>query len=109
MSPPATPETERRAWPRRRRRFRVFLGQVLDGGQTPCRACVVDRSPGGLRLSIAPDVETGKILKIRSVAAPARMGWVAVEVMNRQVKGNTVELGCKFLESPSLLTLLLFG
>jgi hypothetical protein len=102
-------QTERRAWPRRRNRYRVFLADSDESQTKPHDAWIVDRSPGGLRLAIAQEIETGTILRIRPIAAPANMDWVNVQVRNCRPQESGWELGCKFVESPPLPTLLLFG
>ena len=109
MPPPTSPWVEKRAWTRRRNRFRVFLADSQETLKTPLEGWIVDRSPGGLRLSTTEDIETNSRLKVRPIGAPARVPWVTVHVKSRQQRGNTIELGCKFVEPPSLLTLLLFG
>jgi hypothetical protein len=69
----------------------------------------VDRSASGVCLEMEAEVKVGAILKIRPTGAPERMGWVAVVVQHRHRKGKGHILGCEFLETPSLVTLLLFG
>jgi hypothetical protein len=109
MPPPTSPWVEKRAWTRRRNRFRVLLADSKETLKTPMEGWVVDRSPGGLRLSTLEDIETGTSLKVRPIGAPVRTPWITVRVKNRQQKGDVVELGCKFVEPPPLMTLLLFG
>jgi hypothetical protein len=99
---------EKRAWTRRRSRFRVFL--ACDQSQEPCSAWVVDRSPGGLRLLVpGAFFDVGAVVRVRPIAAPPAMPWIAVQVKNCRSTGDAVELGCKFLQAPSLVTLLMFG
>jgi hypothetical protein len=102
-------QTERRAWPRRRNRFRVFLADSDESQNKPHDAWIVDRSPGGLRLATAQEIEPGTLLRVRPIAAPANMDWVNVRVCNCRLQESGWELGCKFVNSLSLPTLLLFG
>jgi hypothetical protein len=107
--PSTFPLKERRCWPRRPRQFRIFLADPRDEESTPIPVRMVNLSPGGLRLSFPDAVEDGTILKVRPVAAPARLGWIAVQVRNGRATPQGWEAGCQFIESPSLATLLLFG
>jgi len=108
---PSTPssQVERRAWPRRRNRYRVYLADSDESQSKPDGAVIVDRSPGGMRLTTVREIETGAILRVRPVGAPAATPWISVRVCNRRMQETGWELGCKFLKSLSLPTLLLFG
>jgi hypothetical protein len=100
---------ERRTWPRRRKQFRVFLADAADETAEPIATWIVNLSPGGLRLCCKDEVEGGTILKVRPAGAPRSMDWIPVEVRNSQPTDSGWELGCQFVRTPSLATLLLFG
>jgi hypothetical protein len=108
--PPSTfPLKDRRTWSRRRRLFRVFLLDPHNETATPIAVQMLDFSPGGMRLSFSTPVDTGSVLQIRPVAAPPRLGWIEVQVKNSRATPQGWELGCQFVEKPSLATLLQFG
>ncbi len=75
----------------------------------PVRAYVLDRSTGGLCLSVPEAIEPGTVLSVRAVNAPPATPWVKIEVRNCRPVGNEFELGCKFLITPPWSILLLFG
>jgi hypothetical protein len=75
----------------------------------PVRAYVLDRSTGGLCLSVPEAIEAGTVLSVRAVNAPPATPWVKLEVRNCRPVGNEFELGCKFLSTPPWNILLLFG
>ena len=100
---------ERRAYPRRRNKLRVHIKLVRESPDPPGQGWVADRSRGGLRLVVDREVKVGTILQVRPTSAPARARWVGVRVKNRRRRGQTIELGCRFVDTPSLVTLLLFG
>jgi hypothetical protein len=73
----------------------------------PLPAWVVDRSVGGLRLSVECPVAEGKVLRVRARGPAAR--WVPIEVRSCQPNGNRWEVGCQFLKNPSYVVLITFG
>src|SRR5262249_37717783 len=105
----AIPTNERRTWPRRRKQFRVFLADGRDEAAEPIATWIINLSPGGLRLCLQDEVKEGTVLKIRPAAAPRSLDWIPVEVKNSRPTDTGWELGCQFVRTPSLATLLLFG
>jgi hypothetical protein len=99
---------ERRASPRRRKQRMVLVANA-DGAQDPYRGWVMDRSLGGLCLSVDHPIEPGTVLRVRPSSAPARTPWVEVKVKHCNQKEATWELGCEFVRTPSCDVLLLFG
>jgi hypothetical protein len=75
----------------------------------PYYGWVLDRSVGGLRLTVETAVATGTILSLRPTNAPETAPWVQVEVRHCHQDGKNWELGCQFLKTPSWGVLLLFG
>jgi hypothetical protein len=73
-------------------------------------AVVIDRSTGGLCLSLDRAVPAGRVLRVRAENAPADSPWVAVEVRHcRPAEGRRWHLGCRFVERPPWNVLLMFG
>jgi PilZ domain len=106
--PPANQGQERRTVPRRRKQVKVFIAS--DGEEpAPQRGWVVDRSPGGLRLSVSEAVPVGRVLRVRAANALDPVTWLRVEVKSCRRKGYPWELGCQFLGNPPYSQLLLFG
>jgi hypothetical protein len=77
--------------------------------EPPFQGWVLDRSMGGLCLSVEQEVAAGAILSVRAANAPSNVAWVQVEVKNSRQEGTTWELGCQFLRTPTWGVLLLFG
>lgn len=75
----------------------------------PFQGWVLDRSMGGLCLSVDQAVPTGTVLSVRAANAPPNVSWVQVEVKNCRQEGSAWELGCQFLRTPTWGVLLLFG
>lgn len=109
MNPAASQPVERRTWPRRRQRLRVLLLDQQLEVQEPLTAWVLDRSGGGLRLAVDREIQPGTTLGVKPTSAPARSPWVDVEVRRCRHAADGYELGCRFVGTPSLMSLLLFG
>jgi hypothetical protein len=88
---------DRRLWPRQKKLLPVFVSGLADDGDTPHRAWVADRCPGGIGLVVREAVEEGTILKVKPTDASARTPWVRVRVKNSRLNGDQVELGCSFV------------
>jgi hypothetical protein len=73
------------------------------------RGYVLDRSTGGLCISLSAEIPAGTVLSVRTTNSPAAIPWVQVEVRNCRSVGKEWELGCKFVSSPPWSVLLLFG
>lgn len=80
----------------------TFRGRVESG-------FVLDRSTGGLRLSLRVAVATGIALQVKAEHAPETTPWVTVVVRNCRHAGQHYELGCEFDKTPPWNVLLLFG
>ena len=101
--------TERRTSLRRTgRQIRVFVTD-LEGKNPAVEGWIMDRSMGGLCLSIYEPVERGAQLKVQAENAPPGTPWVEIEVKTVRLDGDRIEAGCQFLRPPSWGTLLLFG
>lgn len=99
---------ERRTSPRRKKMLRVLLIDPQENTE-PFPGWVVDRSLGGLCLSVDHSIDVGAILQVRPSNAPDGTPWVEVRVQSLRPKETTFELGCAFIRTPSWNTLLLFG
>lgn len=75
----------------------------------PIRGWVLDRSVGGLCLSVPERVDTGITINVRACRAPETMPWSRLIVRSSRQDGPVWELGCQFVETPSRNQLLLFG
>ncbi len=75
----------------------------------PIRGWVLDRSVGGLCLSVPERVDEGITVSVRPCQAPAATPWIRLLVRSSRQDGPVWELGCQFTEPPSRNQLLLFG
>jgi hypothetical protein len=75
----------------------------------PYYGWVIDRSMGGLCLTVETPVSVGTIISVRPTNAPDTAPWVQVEIRRCKEEGKSWELGCQFLKTPSWGVLLLFG
>lgn len=100
---------ERRGSLRRRGNAVAILITDAEAATDPYPGWVVDRSIGGLCLSVEKPVETGMILSVRTNNAPVEVPWVQVEVRSCRQLNQEWELGCQFVRTPPWSVLLLFG
>lgn len=70
---------------------------------------VLDRSTGGLRITVATPLEPGTNMQVRAVNAPESIGFIAVVVRSCRKTGEFYEIGCEFDKTPPWNVLLLFG
>lgn len=101
---------DRRAALRRGGNPIAVLISDADSKAKPSFGYVLDRSTGGLCLSVAAPIPEGTFLTVRTNNAPQTVPWIKVEVRNcRAVNEKEWELGCKFDKTPPWSVLLLFG
>jgi hypothetical protein len=101
--------SERRVGFRRRGgRVKVQLADA-DGKTELGNGWVIDRSTGGLGLTVDHPLEAGELLSVRPAHAPGRTPWVQVEVKSCRQRSGVWEVGCQFVRRPSLNVLLHFG
>jgi hypothetical protein len=100
---------ERRSTPRRRgvRAPVLFVrpqnpGEVFEGE-------VLDRSSGGLNLSVPQPFSPGALLQLCLAPAPEGLRWVPVQVRHCSPEGRRWRLGCQFLGALPTDLPLLFG
>jgi hypothetical protein len=71
---------------------------------------VIDRSVGGLCVTLDEPIEEKQKLCIRPVKAPDTIPWLLIEVKScRRSKEGRWELGCQFVRLPTWNVLMLFG
>lgn len=87
----------------------AILISDADAQTDPTPGWVVDRSTGGLCLSVPKAVTEGTVLSVRTSNAPESVPWVQLEVKNCRPVGKEFELGCRFLRTPPWSVMLLFG
>ena len=75
----------------------------------PVSGWVVDRSTGGICVSVPEAVESGTVLCVRTANAPESVPWIQIEVKNCRPADGNWELGCQFVRTPPWSVLLLFG
>jgi hypothetical protein len=99
----------------RRRSVRLSGNQIpvlvsLDHSKKdPLEGWVINRSQGGLRLTLAQALPVGTIMEVRAMLAQDEIPWVQVEIKNCREKGQSWELGCEFVGDPSQEVLASFG
>lgn len=76
---------------------------------TTQQAWVVDRSTGGLRLTMDKGISPGMTMRILAVNAPKKTEWVTLLVRSCKPIEGHFELGCEFDQTPPWNVLLLFG
>ena len=74
-----------------------------------CRAWVVDRSVGGLALTLNDEIKPETRLRILPVNATGVTPWTEVEVRCCRPIKEGFELGCQFVRQPQWSVLLMFG
>ena len=101
------PPPERRDSPRRAKQIQILVADA-EPGAIPATVWLLNRSVGGLCLSVPESVSPGTILNVRPGILPD-LPWVAVEVKSCRKVETTWELGCEFLREPSYSVLVQFG
>jgi hypothetical protein len=99
---------ERRAWPRREGNPTDVLITTAKEAE-PEKAFVIDRSRGGLRLSVSRPMAVGTTFHVRACHAPEDLPPIQVLVRHCSQKEQRWHVGCQFMESLPWSVLLLFG
>jgi hypothetical protein len=101
---------ERRSSPRRAGREIKVLVSDSQALAEPEPGFVVNRSLGGLRLSLAREVPEHSILSVRPADAQFDCPWLQVQVKHSvQMKDGNWEVGCEFVKTPPWAVLLQFS
>ena len=80
-----------------------------DRKEKPFQGWVLDRSMGGLCLTVRNEMKPGTPLAVLPVNAPNMTPWVDIEVRSCKDLPDGYELGCQFLKTPNWSILLMFG
>jgi hypothetical protein len=100
--------SERRVAPRRKGNPIEVLVTDEEATREPARACVLDRSMGGMCLLLNEEVAPGTVLSVKPRKAP-ESPWVQVEVRSCKRDRSGYETGCQFVRTPPWAVMLLFG
>lgn len=103
-----SPSEQRKAYRRGGHPVEV-LYSLPDRKKQPFQGWVVDRSVGGLCLTVNQEFAEGTVLAVIPANAPPMTPWVEVEVRSCRAIDGQMELGCKFVKTPPWSILLLFG
>lgn len=101
-------DNEKRSSPRRGNNPIPIIVSVA-GSPVPVEGIVLDRSRGGLRLSLPKSVRVGDALTIRPREAPEDVAWFPVEVRHAQMKEGQWVVGCEFTRELAWAEVLIFG
>jgi len=111
---PATPSlvvssSENRQTQRRDGNPLEVLLALPDEKDHPVHAFLLNRSQGGVCLSLSEEATPGTVLSLRPVKAPEMMPWIDIEV--RSCKPATIgwEIGCRFVKTPPFAVYLLLN
>ena len=102
-------KTERRNAVRRGGNPIAILISDAEARSKPTNGYVIDRSTGGLCLTVPDEVMAGTVLSVRTLNAPESIPWVQVHVKSCRANAGEFELGCQFVRTPPWSVMLLFG
>jgi hypothetical protein len=86
----------------------VLVSHALAGGE-PVQGLVLNRSRGGLRLSLPEKIEVGQLLTVRTLDFPEGLEPVEIRVRHCKQHSQGWHLGCEFVDELTWNVLLLFG
>jgi hypothetical protein len=98
--PPATATgvDDRRFSPRKKKLLKIVIRD--ESNDEMFTGWVLDRSLGGMCLSVQRPLEAGGLLAIRRPNAPESIPWVEMRVRNVREQESTWELGCEYTRTP---------
>jgi hypothetical protein len=101
--------SERRTAARRAgRHVRVYISDAK--AESPSfEGWVIDRSLGGVCVTLGRQVPPDTILSIRAYNAADTIPWTQVRVLRCQSQGTHFQIGCQFLRTPPWNAMMLFG
>src|SRR4051812_12760302 len=88
---------------------KVLVSRAGPDGEEHFKALTVNRSRGGLCLSVGRPVEVGQVIQVRAAHAPPDLPGVGLRVWGCKTNGERWRLGCQFVAEPPWSALLLFG
>lgn len=101
--------TERRRSPRRWGLPIEVLITDAHARAEPVKGWIINRSTGGICLSVVDEGPVGAILSVRPTHAPPDTPWTQVEVRNCHFHIQRWQLGCQFCTQVPLEVMVLFG
>jgi hypothetical protein len=108
-SPPSERGREKRRSLRRRGNpVPILISDALNPGK-PLQGLILDRSRGGLFLSVPQRIAVGSLLAVRTPDFPGAVPSVGLRVRHCKQKGEDWRIGCQFTEELPWSVLLLFG
>ena len=99
---------ERRAAPRRRGNSVEVLFAPAPNKE-PLQGWVVDRSVGGLCLTLEQQVKEGEVWHVKPRNAPPSIPWTPIEVRTCKAEEGSWKVGCRFLQTPQWNVMLRLG
>jgi len=81
----------------------------LVGPDEAIQGLVLNRSRGGLCLSVPQPIEVGRLLAVRTPDFPDDLDSVQIRVRHCMKKGDSCHLGCQFMQTHPWSVLLIFG
>jgi hypothetical protein len=86
----------------------IFVSDALIPGD-PVEGLVLNRSRGGLCLSVPQKADVGQLLAVRTADFPQALASVQLRVRHCKQTGEAWRLGCQFVDDLPWSTVLLFG
>ncbi len=100
---------KREAYRRSGRYVQVEMCRELGKNCRISPGLVLDRSMGGIRISLEEDFPSGIKMYIRVANQKPPMPWQEIEVRHCKPAGNEYEMGAKFVNTLSYNLLVMFG
>jgi hypothetical protein len=108
VNQPLTKKERRASMRRQGNPVKVAVSNPASPDQ-PLEGLVLNRSKGGLQLSLNQAVPVGTILGVRASEATDELPWVQIRVRRCRQHNQDWILGCQFVETLPWSVLLLFG
>ena len=99
---------KRRSLRRKGNPVAVFISDARNP-EKPMEGLVLDRSRGGLFLSVPQKIDVGCLLAVRTADFPDSIASVRLRVRHCKQKGQEWRIGCQFTEELPWSVLLFFG
>jgi hypothetical protein len=106
-TPVATPAEHRQATRRWGDPVQVLVEVGLPGSEA-VRGWIMNRSSGGLGVSVPQPVGQGSIVRVRATTAPPAIPWVEAEIRDCQPQTGRWFLHCRYAAPPPSEAVLFF-